>query len=127
MKKKVFKNLNGDFSLPVKIKPKFSVGDKVRISRFKKTFEKGYESNWTEDIFAIDEVLNTSHVTYKSKDMLGEEIKGSFYEQELQKTSQEIFRINKILFKDKTKGRARVNWKGNSNKFNSWIPLEDIE
>ena len=42
------------------INPKFSVGDKVRISKKKKTFEKGYTTSWTEEIFTIVEVKRTS-------------------------------------------------------------------
>ena len=60
------------------IKPKFSVGDKVRISKKKKTFEKGYTTRWTEEIFTIVEVKHTSPVTYKITDLNREEIKGSF-------------------------------------------------
>ena len=67
------------------INPKFSVGDKVRISKKKKTFEKGYTTRWTEEIFTIVEVKNTSPPTYKIADLNGEEIKGTFYEPELQR------------------------------------------
>ena len=79
------------------INPKFSVGDKVRISKKKKTFEKGYTTRWNEEIFTIIEVKLTPPVTYKIADLNGEEIKGTFYEPELQKTSQEIFRIEKLI------------------------------
>ena len=85
------------------IKPKFSVGDKVRISKKKKTFEKGYTSRWTEEIFMIIEVKRTSPITYKIADLNGEEIKGTFYEPELQKTSQELFRIEKLIKRGKKK------------------------
>lgn len=60
-------------------KPKFAVGDKVRISKYKrKVFEKGYTPNWTEEIFVIDKVLPTKPVTYSIVDLMGKEIKGSF-------------------------------------------------
>ena len=49
-------------------------------------FEKGYTTRWTREIFVIEKVLNTNPVTYKINDLKGEEIKGSFYEQELQIT-----------------------------------------
>ena len=75
------------------IKPEFSVGDKVRISKKKKTFEKGYTTRWTKEIFMIVKVKRTSPVTYKIADLNGEEIAGNFYEPELQKTSQEYFRM----------------------------------
>ena len=67
-------------------KPRFKVGDRVRITKKKGKFEKGYTTRWTVEIFVIDKVLNTNPVTYRIKDLKGEEIKGSFYEQELQIT-----------------------------------------
>ena len=79
------------------INPKFSVGDKVRISKKKKTFEKGYTTRWTEEIFTIVQVKRTQPPTYKIVDLNGEEIQGTFYEPELQKTSQELFRIEKVI------------------------------
>ena len=73
--------------------PKFSVGNKVRISKKKTTFEKGYTPRWTEEIFTIDEVLRTDPPTYKLKDYNDERIQGSFYEPELQKAIQDIYRV----------------------------------
>ncbi len=60
--------------------PKFAVGDKVTISRKKGAFEKGYTSNWTEELFTVSDIQNTNPVTYKIKDLNGEEIQGTFYE-----------------------------------------------
>ena len=37
---------------------KFDIGDKVRIHRKKKTFEKGYTPNWSEELFVIDKQLD---------------------------------------------------------------------
>ena len=57
-------------------------------------------------------------------DLNGEPIVGSFYEKELQKTSQEKFRIEKVI---KRKGdRLHVKWKGYDNWFNSWINKKDL-
>ena len=106
------------------INPKFSVGDKVRISKKKKTFEKGYTTRWTEEIFTIVEVKRTQPPTYKIADLNGEEIKGTFYELELQKTSHELFRIEKVIKRGKKK--SLVKWKGYSDDFNSWIENKDI-
>ena len=106
------------------IKPNFSIGDKVRISKKKKTFEKGYTTRWTEEIFTIVEVKHTSPVTYKIADLNGEEIQGSFYEPELQKTSQQLFRIEKVIKRGKKK--SLVKWKGYSDDFNSWVDNKDI-
>ena len=110
--------------------PPLKVGDRVRISKKKKTFEKGFTPNWTEEVFIVSDVRSTLPLTYKIKDLKGEDIKGSFYRQELQKAKQEIYRIDKVL-KKRTKANGGVKevyvkWKGYSSDFNSWIPESDI-
>ena len=66
--------------------PKFS--DHVRISKYKNIFAKGYIPNWSEEVFVIKKVKNTVSWTYVINDLNGEEIIGTFYEKELQKTNQ---------------------------------------
>ena len=88
----------------VKRVKKFKVGDSVRISRLKGVFEKGFVSNWSEEIFTVVEVKNTAPVTYKLKDFNGEILEGSFYNEELQNTDQQVYRIEKVLRKKKING-----------------------
>ena len=116
---RVWRNLYPEHLEICDIKPKFFVGDKVRISKKKKTIEKGYTTRWTEEIFTIIEVKRTSPVTYKIADLNGEEIEGTLYEPELQKTSQELFRIEKVI--ERGKKKSLVKWKGYSDDFNSWV------
>ena len=98
--------------------PKFKVGDRVRISKYKNIFPKGYMPNWSEEVFVIKKVKNTVPWTYVIDDLNGEEIIETFYEKELQKTNQEEFRIEKVI---KRKGnKIYVKWKGYNNSFNSW-------
>jgi len=60
-------------------KPKFKVGDKVRISKYnRKTFDKGYTPNWTEEISIVDKIHSTIPTTHKLKDLNDEEIQGNF-------------------------------------------------
>ena len=54
----------------------------------------------------------------------GEEIIGTFYEKDLQKTSQDEFRIEKVI-KGKS-DKLYIKWKGYDNSFNSWIDKKDI-
>ena len=68
--------------------PKFKVGYHVRISKYKNIFAKGYMPNWFEENFEIKNVKNTVPWTYVINDLNGEEIIGTFYEKELQKTNQ---------------------------------------
>ena len=104
--------------------PKFNVGDHVRISKYKNIFAKGYMPNWSEEVFVIKKIKNTVPWTYIINDLNGEEIIGTFYEKELQKTSQEEFRIEKVI---RRKGdKLYVKWKGYDNSFNSWIDKKDI-
>ena len=65
---------------------KFKVGDRVRISRYKNIFAKGYAPNWSSEIFIVDKINDTVPYTYNLKDLNHEEIIGSFYHKELQKT-----------------------------------------
>ena len=124
---RVFANLySGEIYKQVK-KPKFRIGDRVRISKYKrKLFDKGFTPNWTEEIFVIDGILNTKPVTYRLVDLQGEAVMGSFYEQELQKTTQEIFRIEKVIRHDNKRKRALVKWSGYPDQFNSWISLSKL-
>ena len=104
--------------------PKFKVGDHVRISKHKNIFAKGYTPNWSEEVFVINKIKNTVPWTYAISDLNGEEITGSFYEKELQKTNQEKFRIEKVL---KRKGdKLYVKWKGYDSRFNSWTDKKDV-
>ena len=64
----------------------FKVGDRVRISRFKNIFAKEYDPNWSKEIFIVDKVNDTVPYTYNLKGLNDEEIIGSFYNKELQKT-----------------------------------------
>ena len=98
---------------------KFKAGDRVRISKYKNIFAKGYTPNWSEEVCVIKKVKNTVPWTYVINDLNGEEIIGTFDEKVMQKTSQEEFRIEKVI---KRKGdKIYVKWKGYDNSFNSWI------
>lgn len=116
------KNENGD------IKLQFKLGDLVRITKYKTIFDKGYTPNWTQEMFIITNIiLFHQQPVYKIKDRLGEDIKGTFYANELQKVYNNNrnsgFRIEKIL---KTRTRNKeieyfVQWLGYPEKFNSWV------
>ena len=73
--------------------PKFEVGDHVRISKYRNIFAKGYNQNWSEEVFVVSKIKNT--VLWKNviSDLAGEPITGSVYEKELQKTNREKFTI----------------------------------
>ena len=109
------------------IEPKYKVGDKVRISKWKGTFKKGYTINWSDKIYTITQIKNTLPPTYKIRDDKVE-LEGSFYQEELQETHEDTFRIEKVLKWKKKDGVriARVKWVGYDNSYNSWVPESDI-
>ena len=125
--KKVWFYLYRDFIYLKPDKPKFSIGDHVRISKYKrKVFDKGYTPNWTEEIFVIDKIIPTKPFTYEIVDLMRESITGSFYEQELQKAKQQTFRIENVIKRDNKKKMALVKWNGYPDKFNSWTRFKDL-
>ena len=107
---------------------KFVHGDTVRISVHKRLFEKGATANWSEEVFEVSDILPTRPITYQLQDLAGEKIKGSFYNEQLQKTDQSIYRIDKVLRRRKRNGvnEALVRWSGYPDKFNQWIPKASI-
>ena len=120
---KVWRNLYPEFGGKT-LAPKFSIGDNIRITKTKNSFDKGYTQRWTEEVFEISKIQLTIPVTYKITDYNGEEIQGSFYGQELQKTSQSTFRIEKVLQRQGDK--SLVKWMGYPKSFNSWIDTKAV-
>ena len=75
-------------------------------------------------MFKISKIQLTIPVTYKITDYDGEVIQGSFYEDQLQKTLQGVFRIEKIL--NRRGDKSLVKWMGYSDAFNSWVDSKAI-
>ena len=63
--------------------PKFKVGKRTRITKYKNIFSKIYTKNWRKEIFVIYSALQTNRWTYKTKDLNREKLIGSIYEKEL--------------------------------------------
>ena len=85
-----------DFEKEVNDKdPKFEIDDHVRIFKYRNIFAKGFTPNWSEDVFVISKIKNTDPWTYVINDLNSEEIIGTFYEKELQKTNLKEFGIEK--------------------------------
>ena len=107
----------------IKMKP-IDVKGNTYIDFGKEVNAKGYPPNWSEKVFVIKEIKNTAPWTYVISDLNGEEIIGTFYENELQKINQQEFRIGKVI---KKKGdKLYVKWKRYDNSFNSWIDEKDL-
>ena len=109
--------------------PKFKVGDMVRISKYKSTFTKGYEANFTEELFKVIKVICGDPNVYEIADLLGEPITGKFYEEELSGVNSRENTQEKILKRKKVKGKKMVlvKWLGYDSKHNNWIPESSIQ
>jgi len=106
-------------------KAKFTVGDHVRISKYREAFKKGYTPNWSNEIFKIRKVKPTNPRTYLLVDEKGENIEGGFYELELQKVKySDVFLVEKVL---KRRGNmVFVKWLGLDKTHNSWLSKNAI-
>jgi len=115
----------------IKRKPvKLKIGDEVRISKMKTKFSRGYHETTNAEIFRIVNIKTNMKIpmyileSYDGKEV----IKGSFYDYELTKVTGDIFRIEKILRKKKTKSGTHlyVKWKGFPDSYNSWIDSNNV-
>lgn len=108
-----------------KSKPKFKIGDKVRLSKYKHIFEKGYTPNWTTEIFSIKKINYTDPITYQLIDYLDNEIKGGVYEDELQLAKYpNLYLVEKIV--RKRGNLLYVKWLGFNSTHNSWIDKRNM-
>ena len=126
---KVWDTLYGN-DVDKRVRFKLQVGDRVRISKVKRMFEKSYLPNFTEEIFTVYKRMVRQVPVYKLKDDAGEILDGTFYEKELQKVlkNDDVYRVEKVLRKRKRKGMIEyfVKWKGYPDRFNSWVNESDI-
>ena len=104
---------------------RFDIGQRVKISKRKQAFEKGYLPGWLQEIFIIPKRFPTTPVTYEIKDASDEETKGRFYEPELPLIIKEdnVYDVEKVLKTRRRNGKIEyyANWKGYPDKFYSWI------
>lgn len=115
-----------DFDKKEKAKFKFNVGDKVRISREKGKFEKGYEANYSEEIYVIVERLPRKPPVYKLHDLKGKPFDAIFYEPELIKVQTKADKVYPIEVIDQQGDQAYIKWVGYPASFNEWMPAEKV-
>lgn len=104
---------------------KFKVGDHVRISKLRGKFAKGYQPNWSTEIFTIRKIQYTNPTTYLLKDENNKDILGGFYKEQLEKVKySDVYLVEKVL--KKRGDNVYVKWLGFDNKHNSWINNKDV-
>lgn len=112
---------------------KFKIEDTVRLTQVKSTFQREFHQKWTDEIFKIKHrILRQNIPSYKLTDFNGEDITGSFYEQELQRVDvlkDDVWRIEKVISEKKIRGvpHSLVKWEGWGSRYNSYIPSKDVK
>ena len=112
---------------------KFKVGDKVRIAFTRGKFDREYGQRWSGEVFLIVTRRKRDGIPiYTLKDWNGEPIKGTFYQQQLQKVNVndgDLFKIEKILKRRRKNGKKQVyvHWLRWPKKFRSWIDENTIQ
>ena len=113
---------------------KYEVGDTVRISFLKKTFQREFDQRWSDEIFRISKRFRREALpVYKLNNFTGkEEIKGTFYQQELQKVKispNKLYKIDKILKTKIVRGKRQylVSFVGWPKEYNTYVSSNEIK
>jgi hypothetical protein len=113
-----------------KKKHKFAIGDTVRIKIEKTKFGRGYHEQFKRELFKVIRINTRMPITTYSIKSLddGEEIKGSFYSNELQAQKGDVFKIEKVIKRRKQNGvdQIYVKWLDFSNAHNEWIDAANV-
>lgn len=104
---------------------KFAIGETVRLSKYRKTFRKGYLPKWTQEYFIIADQINSKPHTYRLMDLKHEIIRGIFYESELQSinvSDQQSYTID-ILKTRVKRGKTEyyIHYKNWPKSHDEWI------
>ena len=112
---------------------KLNIGDWVRISYLKKTFDREYQEKWSGEIFkVVGRKLKQGRAVYTLQDYAGEDIVGSFYPEELQLITvpeNAVYKVEKVIRSRKRKGKPReyfVKWLNWGERWNSWVTEQDL-
>lgn len=110
---------------------RYRIGDTVRIAKYKRTFEKGYEPTFTDELFVVMSVHDkTTPPYYRLKALNDEVLEGRFYNEELRRATNtsSVYKIERVLQRRRFKDgeRVLVKWWGYPASANSWIPASDL-
>jgi hypothetical protein len=116
-------------------KDKYVQNDRVRMSDLKGPFTKGYWGNWSNEVLVVGKKKGrVPYTMYKLKDWRGEELKGAFYEKELQGVKKQLdgfWNVEKVVDMEERGKRKKkmylVKWEGYPDSFNSWVTEKDIK
>ena len=115
------------YSKPLKSGKLLEIGQLVRISKIKRTFEKGYYPNYTDEVFRIIKIHKKKPYQYGLEDLMNDPVEGKFVAEELtvvKKPPDTLWRVEKVLKRDRH--GYFVKWYGFPDKFNSYVESIDV-
>ena len=112
-------------------KIKFEIGDFVRLKNEKKTFEHGYDENWSKQVFRVNRIITTGQVpTFYIRDSMNNELSRKYYTQDLQKISRPLNHVERILQKRRRTMNNQLTTEYlvlfEDTQTNLWIPESDL-
>lgn len=114
------------------VRYRYKINDLVRLSHLKHIFRRGYNQQFTGEIFKVSKRFHLQGIPmYKVRDFNEELIEGDFYENDLQKVDKSedsLWLIEKVIKKRVRKGQKELFIKFESwpEKFNQWVKESDI-
>lgn len=109
---------------------RYKVGDLVRVSFMRRTFQREYDERWSRELFVVNQRFMSNNIPqYRLKDYTGEVISGTFYENQLKKAyEQQRYLVEQVLRSRKIRGQKQllVRWRGWPSKYDSWVNEEDV-
>lgn len=111
----------------------FKIGQTVRVTHIRNVFDREYSQKWTGELFKVKRRFRLDELpVYQIEDWSGEDVKGTFYEPELQAVNvdeNKEYYVEKVL-KKRTRHKRReilVRWLHWPKKYDSWIPEVDLK
>lgn len=101
----------------------FKINDFVRIQKWKNKFSRGYEQNYTTEVFRVSKILAHLPITmYTVSDLENQKILGNFYAEELSAVKGDVFLVEKIVDRKKIRNikHVLVKWEGFPSSYNTW-------
>ena len=112
----------------------YNIGDWVRISYLKRTFDSEYDEKWTREFFkVVEREYMQGKQLYTLEDYAGDPVEGRFYREELQPvtvTGDEVYKIEKVITTVRKKGQPTqylVRWLGWGPKYDSYINEAELQ
>lgn len=123
--KRILKDIYHKNSIKRSINTPYKLGQFVRIADVGNAFRRGFQPNYSTEVYKIVKINNTFPVTYKIADSADNVLTKSYYKEEFTSVkNKDAYLIENIIRKQGDK--ALVRWLGFSSSYDSWIPLRDI-